>query len=37
MDAAGFDADQENSILEMARTTFLAIAQIADEVAGIAD
>ena len=37
MDAAGFDADQENSILEMARTTFLAIAQIADEVAGIGD
>jgi heme oxygenase len=34
MDGAGFDGNQQESILEMAKTTFLAIAQIADEVAG---
>jgi heme oxygenase len=34
MDGADFDADQEASILEMARATFIAIAQISDEVAG---
>jgi heme oxygenase len=34
MENAGFDTDQEDSILEMAKTTFLAISQIADEVAG---
>jgi heme oxygenase len=33
MDGTGFDAEQEESILEMAKATFLAIAEIADEVA----
>jgi heme oxygenase len=34
MDEASFEADQEEAIIEMAKATFLAIAEVSDEVAG---
>ena len=33
MDEASFEADQEEAIIEMAKATFLAIAEVSDEVA----
>jgi len=35
MDEASFEADQEEAIIEMAKTTFLAIAEVSDEVSRI--
>jgi heme oxygenase len=37
MDEATFGADQEEAIIEMAKTTFLAIAEVSDEVSGQRD
>ena len=34
MDEASFSADQEEAIIEMAKATFLAIAEVSDEVSG---
>ena len=34
MDEASFEADQEEAIIEMAKATFLAIAEVSDEVSG---
>ncbi len=34
MDEASFNADQEEAIIEMAKATFLAIAEVSDEVSG---
>ena len=34
MDEASFEADQEEAIIELAKTTFRAIAEVSDEVSG---
>ena len=35
MDEASFESDQEDAIVEMAKATFIAIADVSDEVAGV--